>query len=360
MLKNNKWKVILSSILILLPILFGLLLWDQLPETMITHFGADGNPDGTMKKAIAVFVLPLILLAVHLLCLVFTALDKSQKTQNKKALGIVFWIIPGISLFVNGMLYAVALEKPWNFSILLPLLMGIVFLVIGNYMPKITQNRTLGIKIYWTLYNEENWNKTHRFAGKLWVVCGIAMLFCAFLPMMWMFGATMALLLAGVILPMVYSYRLYTAHRKAGISYEAPEKSKKDKIIATISAIAIALILIFVAFLMFTGEISYTLSDSSLVITADFSEDLSVPFHTIDSVSYQQEKSMAMRIYGFNSARLSTGTFENDDLGRHSRYTYTGCDAVIVLTSDDETLVINCKTPDETQTLYQSLLEKVK
>ena len=360
MLKNNKWKIILSSILILLPILAGLLLWEQLPETMITHFGADGNPDGTMKKAMAVFVLPAILLAVHLLCLVFTTLDKSQKNQNKKALGIVFWIIPVISLFVNGMLYAVALEKPWNFSILLPLLMGIVFLIIGNYMPKITQNRTLGIKIYWTLHNEENWNKTHRFAGKLWVVCGIVMLFCAFLPMMWMFGATMALLLAGVILPMVYSYRLYTAHRKAGISYEAPEKSKKDKIIATVSGIAIALILIFVAFLMFTGDISYTLNDSALTITADFSEDLNIPFDTIDSISYQQEKSMAMRIYGFYSARLSTGTFESDDLGRHSRYTYIGCDAVIVLTSGAETLVINCETPEQTQALYQSLLEKTK
>lgn len=360
MLKNNKWKVILSSILILLPVLAGLLLWEQLPETMITHFGADGNPDGAMKKAAAVFVLPLILLAVHLLCLVFTTLDKSQKNQNKKALGIVFWIIPCISLFVNGILYAVALEKTWSVSIALPLLMGTAFLFIGNYMPKITQNRTLGIKIYWTLHNEENWNKTHRFAGKLWVVCGVAMLLCVFLPLMWMFGATMILLLAAVILPMVYSYRLYTAHRKAGISYEAPEKSKKDKIIATVSAIAITLILIFVAFLMFTGDISYTLNDSALAITADFSEDLTVSLDSIDSIAYQQEKTMAMRVYGFGSARLSIGTFESDDLGRHSRYTYNGCDAIIVLTSGDKTLVINCQTPEQTERLYQTLLEKTK
>lgn len=360
MLKNNKWKVILSSILILLPILFGLFLWDQLPDTMITHFGADGNPDGAMKKAMAVFVLPVILLAVHLLCLVFTTLDKSQKNQNKKALGIVFWIIPVISLFVNGILYAVALEKTWSVSIALPLLMGTAFLFIGNYMPKITQNRTLGIKIYWTLYNEENWNKTHRFAGKLWVVCGVAMLLCVFLPLMWMFGATMILLLAAVILPMVYSYRIYRAHCKAGISYEAPEKSKKDKIIATISAIAIALILIFVAFLMFTGEILYTLGDSNLTITADFSEDITVSYNSIDELSYLEEESLAMRVYGFSSARLSIGTFESDDLGRHSRYTYNGCDAIIVLTSGDKTLVINCKTPDETQALYDSLLEKTK
>lgn len=360
MLKNNKRKVILSSILILLPILFGLLLWDQLPETMITHFGADGNPDGAMKKAAAVFVLPLILLALHIVCLVATAFDKSQKNQNKKALGIVFWIIPGISLFVNGMLYAVALEKQWNFSVLLPLLMGAAFLFIGNYMPKITQNRTLGIKIYWTLHNEENWNKTHRFAGKLWVVCGIVILLCALLPTGWMFAAALALIFVAVAVPFVYSYCLYKKHQKAGISYAPAMKTKKDKIIGAVSAAIVALILIFVGFLMLAGDITYTFNDASLSIAADFSEDITVSLDTIDSITYQEETEMAMRVYGFSSARLSIGTFESDDLGRHSRYTYNGCDAIIVLTSGDKTLVINCQTPEQTESLYQTLLEKTK
>lgn len=360
MLKNNKWKVILSSILILLPVLFGLLFWEQLPETVITHWGRDGNPDGTMKKAAAVFVLPLILLAVHLLCLIFTALDKSQKNQNKKALGIIFWIIPCISLFANGTLYAVALEKTWSIQIALPLLLGAMFLFIGNYMPKITQNRTLGIKIYWTLCNEENWNKTHRLAGKLWVVCGIAMLLFALLPTNWMFFSTLALVFVAVAVPFIYSYCLYKKHQKAGISYAPAVKTKKDKVIGAVSAAMVALILIFVGFLMLTGDITYTFTDANLSITADFSEDMTVSYDSIDTITYQEETEVAMRVYGFNSARLSIGTFENDAFGQHTRYTYTGCKAAIILTSGDKTLIINCHTPEETENLYQNLLEKTK
>ncbi len=108
MLKENKYKIILSCIVILLPILFGLILWHQLPDMMTTHWGADGTADGFSAKPWAVFGLPVILLAVHLICLLFTAKDQKQKGQNKKALNIIFWIAPLISLFSNGMVYAIA------------------------------------------------------------------------------------------------------------------------------------------------------------------------------------------------------------------------------------------------------------
>ena len=360
MLKNNKWKIILSSILILLPILFGLLLWRQLPDTMITHWGGDGSADGTMRKGVAIFVLPLIFLALHLLALVFTSLDKSQKAQNKKAMGLIFWIIPGVSLFVTGMFYAIALEKTENIQLLLPLIMGLMFLLIGNYMPKVSQNRTLGIKIYWTLHNEENWNKTHRFAGKLWVICGFVLFLCALLPMKWMLGACVAVLLAAVIAPFLYSYLIYRKHLQAGISYAPATKTKKDKIFGTFSAVAITLILVFVGFLMMSGDITYTCTDTELSISADFSENISVSYDSIDEISYMEEKTPAMRVYGFGSPRLSMGTFESDDLGRHTRYTYTNCQTVIVLTSKGKTLVINCQTPEQTESLYQTLLEKTK
>lgn len=52
---------------------------------------------------------------------------------------------------------------------LVPVLLGLLFLWVGNYFPKLRRNRTLGIKVSWTLGNEENWNRTHRFAGKVWV-----------------------------------------------------------------------------------------------------------------------------------------------------------------------------------------------
>ena len=111
-----------------------------------------------------------------------------------------------ISLGCCGMMYAIALGKAVDALLLMPLVMGVLFLIIGNYMPKCKQNYTIGIKIPWTLDNEENWNKTHRFAGFLWVICGIAIMITGFLGSFWIF-LPIALLM--VIAPIVYSYLLH-------------------------------------------------------------------------------------------------------------------------------------------------------
>ena len=91
---------------------------------------------------------------------------------------------------------------------MLPVFMGLLFAVIGNYMPKCKQNYTIGIKIPWTLNNEENWNKTHRFAGWLWTAGGIIMMLTGFFGGFWIFFVVMLLM---VLAPVLYSYIL---HRK--------------------------------------------------------------------------------------------------------------------------------------------------
>ncbi len=166
MLKKNPFKIILSAIIILLPMLCGIIMWDALPNTMTTHWGADGNADGFSSKAFAVFGLPCILLILHFVCLLLTLLDKKQKEQNQKALGMIFWIIPIISLLANGIMYRAAFGKEIDLPLFVSVLLGIMFIFMGNYLPKVKQNRTLGIKVSWALHNEENWNKTHRFGGR--------------------------------------------------------------------------------------------------------------------------------------------------------------------------------------------------
>ena len=60
-LKEYKWKILLSTVLTMLPMLIGLLLWDRLPDVITTHWGADGVADGFSGKAFAVFAMPAIL-----------------------------------------------------------------------------------------------------------------------------------------------------------------------------------------------------------------------------------------------------------------------------------------------------------
>ena len=88
------------------------------------------------------------------------------------------------------------------------MVVGLVLAIVGNYLPKCKQNYTIGIKIPWTLNSEENWNRTHRFAGRLWVVCGLVLMFSGFFGGFWIFLGVVLLM---VLAPFLYSYVL---HRK--------------------------------------------------------------------------------------------------------------------------------------------------
>lgn len=208
MIRKNLKVLILTTIVMLLPILAGLILWNQLPEQMPTHWNAAGEVDGWSGKAFAVFVLPLIMVAAQWLCMLGTAADPKKNNHSEKVLHLILWIIPALSVVLHAVTYATALGHPVPMEVVMPILVGLIFTIIGNYMPKCKQNYTIGIKIPWTLDNEENWNRTHRFAGWLWTFCGIAIMGTGFFGGFWVF-LPIALLM--VFAPIIYSYVL---HRK--------------------------------------------------------------------------------------------------------------------------------------------------
>ena len=96
-----------------------------------------------------------------------------------------------------------------NVKLQASVLMGAMFIIIGNYLPKTKQNYTIGIKVPWALHSEENWDRTHRLAGRLWVAGGILMLATVFLPQDWTWPVMLVGLVVPTILPMGYSYLLY-------------------------------------------------------------------------------------------------------------------------------------------------------
>ena len=208
MIKKNLKVLIITSIIILLPILAGVVLWDQLPDPMPTHWNAAGEIDGWSSKPFAVFGLPWILVAAQWLCMLATGADPKKKNHSDKMIHLVLWIIPVMSVVLHTITYLTALGYGVRMEVVMPVLMGLIFAIIGNYLPKCKQNYTIGIKIPWTLNNEENWNKTHRFAGWTWTFGGIAIMLTGFLGSFWIF-LPIALLM--VFVPVIYSYLL---HRK--------------------------------------------------------------------------------------------------------------------------------------------------
>lgn len=109
MIKRNKKQLIISSIIILLPVLAGLIMWNMLPERIATHWNARGVADGFSGRSFTIFGIPIIMLILQWICILGTAMDPRNKEQNNKVFGMVLWIIPLISLLLNGMVYAIAL-----------------------------------------------------------------------------------------------------------------------------------------------------------------------------------------------------------------------------------------------------------
>lgn len=223
MMKQYKKELIVSTLLALLPIAAGLLLWNRLPGQLATHWGMHGA-DRWSGKAAAVFLQPLLLLAAHYLVLFLVFRDAKNRNQSKKVVGLLFWMIPAVSILVSGITYAVALGWKFRLAGLLYVGLGLMFAAIGNYFPKCRPNRTVGIRISWTLGSEENWSATHRFAGKVWVIGGLIMVLAALLPEVPGIIVTILAAAALSILPIAYSYRYHRIH---GTKSEPDPLSKK-------------------------------------------------------------------------------------------------------------------------------------
>lgn len=206
MMKKYKWTIIITMIITVSPMFAGLLLWNQLPDVIATHFGSGNVANGWSSKPFAVFGLPLIMAGVQFLCAFATMSDPKRKNINEKFLKWILWIIPVISLICCLSCYAIALGKRVDIGLMVNLLVGVIFIIMGNYMHKIKQNYTVGIKIPWTLHSEENWNRTHQLASWLWILGGICFIVNSFLQTGWVLVTVIVII---AMVPMVYSYILH-------------------------------------------------------------------------------------------------------------------------------------------------------
>ncbi len=361
MIKKNKTQVILSTIVTLLPIVAGLIMWNILPERIATHWNASGEIDGWSGKSFAIFGLPVIMLAAHWLCILVTAHDPKNSGQNDKIFKIVLWILPITSLITSGAVYAIALGSDISIDLMVRVLIGLMFVLLGNYLPKCKQNHTIGVKITWTLQNEENWNKTHRFTGRLWVLGGIFILATMFIPMKSYGGVFVMVLLLLSFLPMIYSYVYHRKQVKAGTASAPKEKAQQspwEKKFTIVSLIFGAIVTVFVVVLLVTGDIRVQFADSSFTVKAAYWEDAAIDYADIESIEYRKQDNPGVRTFGFGSFKLLMGDFENDEFGKYTRYSYAKCASSIVLTVKGEIFVLNGADEESTREIYEELLER--
>lgn len=349
MLKKHLKPLILTSLVTLLPILAGLLLWDRLPDTMNIHWSVNGNADGTAGKTFSIIVPSLVLLALHWLCSLDT-LYRNHK-QSRKVQNIALWICPMISLIVSGTVYSLALGFAFDMSKILFLMLGILFAVMGNYMPKFRQNPTLGIKTSWALADEENWNATHRFGGRVWMAAGFAVIILSFIPKTALI--IMAIMIACGFAPMVYSWNFYRKKKASGAEVKAFTHP-----FGKWSWLVIVAVLILLVIVLFTGKIKYTFGDDALTVTSNRMGGITVSYAEIDDIELREAQIPGTRTMGYGSMRLLLGAFQNEEFGNYTRYTYCSANPCIVITTGDRILVLSDETAEATRELYQQLLEK--
>lgn len=217
-IKDNLGTFIITLVVLLIPMLVGAFLWNKLPNEVVTHWGPNGEPNGYSSRAFAVVGLPAIVLALQLIACLVTVL-KDTNNISDKLFRLLLWICPVMSVSTATITYATALGYKVNVPFWVLMMVGIIYIVIGNYSPKARQNYFFGVRIKWTLESKKNWEHTNRFSAKIMVALGLIYIICATLSIFFEKKAAIVVLvfgtLIGAIFAMVlYSYLYYMKHNQ--------------------------------------------------------------------------------------------------------------------------------------------------
>lgn len=211
-------KEIPSMILIALMFATVAITYQSLPQKLPFHWNIHGVVDNYVEKnPLSACMVPLITLGSWILMLLLPLIDpKKEKYASferpyrifRHLFVVIFAIIFG-AVTINSFGNYLSMQR------LIPATLSFFFIILGNFLGKIRQNYFVGFKLPWTLSDEDNWNKTHRLAGRLFVVAGILSLFGLLLPASWTFGLFIGAISIASIIPIVYSAAVYHRAKRA-------------------------------------------------------------------------------------------------------------------------------------------------
>jgi uncharacterized membrane protein len=207
----------LAWLLMLLPFAVLAAIWNRLPDELPMHWNIHGEADRYGAKGFEVFLLPIISVGIYLLLLAVPRIDPKRQTEDsQKAVRAFRHIIPLVMTAIFGIMAMSWLGFTFEITNVMLLLCAGLFLVIGNFLGAVKPNYFIGIRTPWTLESDENWRKTHRLGGKLWVFGSLALILLWFvMPTKAYIWAFVAGTLALAFVPVIYSYLLYREEKNA-------------------------------------------------------------------------------------------------------------------------------------------------
>lgn len=201
-MKKNK-SVIIASIICLLPILFGLTYYNDLPDNIVTHWGVNNEPNGYMGKVFFIFFVPILMMILELITIYFN--NKKYKFMKEKIRLFYMSIIPfiTITLYITTILY----NKGGNIDIrkIVCFILGILIIVVGNYIPKGRMENNYFVKKNTLIKNSKAWDKIKKVYGYCMVIIGFLLIASIFFYSIVSIIAIILLILLPIIM-VIYSY----------------------------------------------------------------------------------------------------------------------------------------------------------
>ncbi|MGI1799570.1 SdpI family protein [Priestia sp. TRN 1309] len=195
----------------LLTLVAWLIALPHLPATMPIHWGANGEADGFATKINAMILTVGIMVLIYFIIAFVPRIDPRKENYKyfSKTYNILLNAVLLLFFFVNMSTILQGLGYNVPMSYIAPIMAGLVFIIIGNYLQRVRSNYFMGIRTPWTLSNENVWKKTHRLSGKLFFIGGLLILISAFLPDGYKSVIMWGSIVLCVAIPYLYSYLAY-------------------------------------------------------------------------------------------------------------------------------------------------------
>jgi uncharacterized membrane protein len=204
-------KHVFPLIIMALSILCWAIFYNKLPSQIPMQWGVDGTVNSYAPKLQAAFTHNGILLFLYAVLVLSPKMDPRKQNYPKfsRSYRIITLAIMLVLFLLNISVLLASLGYNLNVTTITPILVGILFIILGNYMQTVKPNFFIGIRTAWTLSNEQVWRKTHRLGSKLFILGGILFFVTPFVPEQLLFPLIISIILAVVLIPTLYSYVQY-------------------------------------------------------------------------------------------------------------------------------------------------------
>ncbi|MED1724519.1 SdpI family protein [Brevibacillus parabrevis] len=203
----------LTILFFLISVAMGLICYPSMPDKMTIHWGMNGEPNGFAPKLLGVSFVPIMMVVIFVSSLWRKQNYRKFESSKDAILNTLMFAL----LVIHGLIIAYGYGYMVNISIFVTLILGVLFITMGNFMPRFRHNYLIGIRTPWALGSEQVWKMTHHFGSRAFFLGGILIVLTAFLPQPIHSFALLLVVVATIVITIGSSYYFAKKIRKGRV-----------------------------------------------------------------------------------------------------------------------------------------------